>query len=81
MNRPAPTEALRICAMSLPTPSPEPEPKREEPPLPGPLSPYWFVIVCGGLMLGLAGFYVAVRYEHWMPLKVDTKVEHAKSTF
>jgi len=65
--------------MSLPPPSPEPD--TQAPKRPHPLSPYWFVIVCGGLMLGLGGIYVAVRYEHWMPLKVDTRVDHAKSTF
>lgn len=57
-----------------PTPAPHDEPRR-----PGPLAPYWFVIVCGGLMLGLAGFYVMVRYEGWMPLKLDTRIEHASS--
>jgi len=65
--------------MSLPTPSPEPD--NEEPKRPGPLSAYWFVIVCGGLMLSLTGVYVMVRYEHWMPLKFDTRVDHPKSIF
>lgn len=63
--------------MSLP--ANKPEPHEEAPQRPGALAPYWFLIVCGGLMLGLAGIYVMVRYEHWMPLKLDTRVDHAKS--
>lgn len=66
--------------MSLPTNSPEPQ-QSPEPKPPGPLAPYWFVIVCGALMLCVVGLFVMVRYGHWTPLALDTKIDHPKSTF
>jgi hypothetical protein len=65
--------------MSMPTHSPEPQ--DTEPKVPGRLAPYWFVIVCGLLMLGVVGAFVMVRYGHWTPLALDTKIDHPKPTF
>lgn len=76
--------------MSTPTNSPETKatPSQataaSQPPAPkppGPLAPYWFVITCGLLMALVVGTFVAVRYGHWTPLKLDTKINHPKSTF